>query len=175
MMKLRERQQRTGKRGFSLVEVLVYLAIFLVVATASVGFMFSLHDMVGQYRLETVLYRSGSGVMEQLLLAIRQADRVDVANTIEDDPLLGKLTVENAATTTTFALTAGALDLSINGVLYSDLTSDQVTVDGFTVYYYPLSDGREFVRVKLDLTGTVDAGISKSITLYGGAVVRGAI
>lgn len=161
--------------GFTIVEVLVYLAIFIIVATASVTFLFSLNDLVGQYRIETVLYRSGTGAMEQILLAIRQADQVDSVNTIEDSPGNGRLTVENAATTTSFTLATGDLNLEINGEQYGDLMLDEVTVDGFTVYYYPLSNGREFVRVRLSLTSAVTGTQSKSITLYGGAVVRGAI
>jgi type II secretory pathway pseudopilin PulG len=171
----RSRNIPVARFGFSLVEVLIYLAIFLMVTTASVAFMFSLDELVDQYRLETILYRSGTGVLEQVLLAIRQADQVNLVNTVEDDSLLGKLTVESAATSTTFELVAGALDLTINSIPYGDLTSEQVTVDGFTVYYYPLPGGQEFVRVKLDLTGTLDGAVSKSVSLYGGAIVRGAI
>ncbi len=162
-------------RGFTIVEVLVYLAIFIVVSTASVTFLFSLNDLVGQYRIETVLYRSGTGAMEQILLAVRQADQADPVDTIEDSPSNGRLTVENAAITTSFTLIAGDLNLEINGEQYGDLVMDEVIVDSFTVYYYPLSNNREFVRVRLSLTGAVTGMQSKSITLYGGAVVRGAI
>lgn len=168
-------KQLWRRSGFSLVEMLVYIAIFMIVTVASVGFLFSLQDLIGQYRLETTLYRSGSNVMEQILLAIRQADSVNVLNTIEDSPSTGKLTLNNLSTTTTFTLDSNALDLAINGVDYGDLTTDSVTVDGFTVYYYPMASGREFVRVRLDLTATIDGTLSKSITLNGGAVVRGAI
>jgi type II secretory pathway pseudopilin PulG len=163
------------KTGFSLVEMIVYIGIFMVVSVASVGFLFSLEDLIGQYRLETALYRSGSSVMEQVLLAVRQADLVDTLNTVEDSASTGKLTVENVSTSTSFTLDAGSLNLAINGVDYGDLTGEVVTVNGFTVYYYPTADGRQFVRVKLDLTATLNASFSKSMTFYGGAVIRGAL
>lgn len=161
--------------GFSLVEVLVYIAIFTIVSVASVGFLFSLEDLIGQYRLETALYRSGSSIMEQVLLAVRQADTVDSLNTVEDSPTTGKLTVENVSTSTTFTLDAGSLKLSINGDDFGDLTSDDVTVNGFTVYYYPTVNDHQFVRVKLSVTATLNGSLSKSATFYGGAVVRGAL
>lgn len=162
------------KSGFSLIEVLVYLSIFVILVVASVTFLFSLRDFVSQYRLETALYRSSSDALEQIVLAVRQADSVDMLNTIEDTPNAGKLTVQNAATTTVFMLDNGELLLEINSVPYGGLTRDEVVADAFTVYYYPLSDGRQFVRVRIDLTATVD-GLSKSETFYTGAVVRGAL
>ena len=121
-----------------------------------------------------MLYRSGTGVMEQIELAIRQADQVDAFNTVEDNPSAGQLTVANVSTSTSFTLNSGALDLSINGTDYGDLTSSGVTVDSFTVYHYPQTVG-EFVRVRLALTGTLNASTTKSVVLYGGAVVRGAV
>ncbi|MEN9921751.1 MAG: hypothetical protein RL097_27 [Candidatus Parcubacteria bacterium] len=163
------------EKGFSIVEVLVYLAIFMVVSVASVAFLFSLKDLVGQYRLETLLYRSGTGVMEQVLLAVRQADRVVVADTVEDTFVGGKLTLENVSTTTSFMHTAGDLDLTINGEGYGDMTMDGVIVESFTVHYYPLANNREFVRIRLSLTGTINGAQSKNAVFYGGAVVRGAI
>lgn len=166
--------KQQGQAGFTMVEMLVYLAIFLVTATASVTFMFSLDNFIDQYRLETMLYRSGTSIMEHVQLAIRQADQVDTFNTVEDNPSAGKLTVANVSTTTSFTLNGGALEMSINGTEYGDLTSNDVTVDSFTVYHYPQAVG-EFVRVRLHLTGTLDGSVSKSVILYGGAVVRGSI
>lgn len=160
-------------RGFTLVEMLVYLAIFMLVSTASVTFLLSLNDFVSQYRIETALYKSGTNAMEQVVLSLRQADDVDLLNSITNSPANGKLAVVNSASSTVFVLSAGSLDMTINGVDFGGVTDDDVTVSGFTVYHYTLTEG-EFVRVKLSLTATVNS-ITKSITLYGGSVIRGAI
>jgi type II secretory pathway pseudopilin PulG len=160
--------------GFTLVEMLVYLAIFMIVSVASVGFMLSLNNFINQYQVETTLYRSGTNIMEQVLLAIRQAEAVDLLNTTEDDPTAGALTLVNAATTTAFTFDGSVLAMSINGVDLGDVTTSSVTVESFTVYHYPLSIG-EFVRVRLVLIGTIDGAFSKQITLYGGAKIRGAL
>lgn len=160
--------------GFTMVEMLVYLSIFTVVSTASVAFIISLDDFIDQYRLETMLYRSGTNVMEQIMLAIRQADNVDLFNTIEDDPSVGRLTVENTSSTTSFTLSSNELELEIDGFNYGDLTNDSVVVDKFTVYYYSVADV-QFVRVRLALTATIDSLTTKSETFYGGGVIRGAL
>ncbi len=163
------------QQGFTLVEMLVYLAIFITVSTTAVYFLISLDDVIDEYRLETMVYRSGSGAMEQIILALRQSDQVDPLNTTIEAPLTGRLTLQSDATTTEFAINSGALNLTIDGVSYGDLTGSEVTVDGFTVYRYPVAHG-ELVRVRLDLTATLDSsGSSKSVTLYGGSVIRGSI
>jgi prepilin-type N-terminal cleavage/methylation domain-containing protein len=171
MMKLLTTAGRFTK-GFTLVEMLVYLAIFTITATASVGFLLSLKDFVDQYRIETALYQSGTNALEQIVLSIRQGDEVDLLNTIVNSPATGKLTVDRGASTTSFTLTAGTLEMAVDGVNLGDMMNVPVTVSEFTVYHYPITEG-EFVRVKLRLTATVDA-VTKTITLYGGSVVRGA-
>lgn len=161
------------RRGFTLIEMLVYLGIFLVVSTAAVGFLLSLDDFIDQYRLETRLYRSGTNIMEQILLAARQAEGVDLVGTIEDSPSNGRLTLESAATTTAFVFAANDISLAINGVEYGPMTSDAVTVDAFTVYVYDSGES-EFVRVQLELSTAVD-GVTKELILNGGTVIRGSI
>lgn len=171
MMKFAKTNKKSFQQGFTLVEMLVYLAIFVVMATASIAFLISLHKLVGQYEVETALYRSGSNVMEQIILAARQADEVDMVGTVEDDPDNGVLVVENGASTTAFTLNSGALELTMDGVNLGDMTVDAVTVDSFTVYHYAQAES-EFVRIRLVLTATV-RGTTKSATFYGGSIIRG--
>lgn len=160
--------------GFTLIEILIYLSIFLIVTTASITFVISLDNFIDQYRLETMLYRSGTNVMEQVLLAVRQADTVDFFNLVEDDPNNGKLGVENTLNSTIFTYIDGRLELEIDGFNYGDLTGDDVSVDDFTVYYYSVAN-IQFIRVRISLTATLDALTSKSETFYGAGVIRGAI
>ena len=160
-------------RGFTLVEMLVYLAIFMVVSTASVTFLISLNDFIRQYKIETILYKSGTNAMEQIILGIRQADQVNMLNSTFNSPSTGRLTVEHGASSTAFLLNAGTLEISIDGTNLGDVLNDNVSVSEFTVYHYPLAVG-ELVRVKLRLDATVGT-VTKSLTLYGGSVVRGSI
>ncbi len=179
MIKLFGKKSKNKKPGFTLVEILVYLAILMVVSTSSVTFLLSLDDLMDQYRLETILYRSGTDTLEQILLAIRQADRIDPVNTIEDNPTSGKLALVNGVDSTTFTFvnipSGTRLDLDINDNDYGNMLMDGVTVDDFTVYHYDMAVGN-LVRVRLTLTATLaPSGASKTITLYGGAVIRGDI
>lgn len=164
---------RIREQGFTLVEMLVYLAIFVTVATASVTLMISLSTFVDQYRIETRLYRSGTSIMEQVLLAARQADQVVLTGTELATSTAGRVQFENSATTTDFILENNTVTLTINGEAQGSLTSSGVVVDGFTVYRYDTTNG-ELVRVRLDMTST-NNGVTRSLSVQGGAVIRSAI
>lgn len=163
--------RRFTQLGFTLTEMLVYLAIFTIVTTAAVGFLLSLDRFIDQYRLETMLYRSGTNAMEQIILSIRQAESIDLLNTTEDTSGAGRLTVTDGTVTTEFLLTGNELHYIVDSTDLGDLTSGAVTVTDFIVYYYP---DEELVRVRLDLVGTLGT-VTKTQTLYAGAVIRGAL
>ncbi len=157
--------------GFTLIEVLVYLAIFIMVTTASVYLLLSLDEVVDRYRVNTLLYRSGSGALEHMVVELRRADQFNAAGSVTNDSATGTLAILDGATSTVFAKSSDELLLSINSVNYGNIVDDSVEVDGFTVYQYSTAIGT-LIRVKLELTATVGSS-SKSTTLYGGAVIRG--
>jgi len=160
-------------RGFTLVEMLIYVAILLIVSTASILFIISLDRLVTQYRIETALYRSGSGVLEQVLVGIRQADSLDALNSVFENNSAGALALTNGASSTEFVLESGQLNLILDGQEYGSLTSDEVTVTDFTVFRHPTAIG-DLVRVRLGLSVTLN-GVDKNITLYAGGVIRGSL
>lgn len=166
------RYQSTTK-GFTLVEMMIYITILLIVATASVSFLVSLNRFITQYRIETALYRSGTSVLEQVLVGIRQADSFDSLNSIVENSSAGALAVTNDVADTEFVLDGGSLKLFVDGVDYGSLTSESVTVSDFTVFRHQTAVG-DLVRVRLGLTATIN-GVSKSVTLYAGGVIRGAL
>lgn len=157
--------------GFTLIEALVYIAILLTVSAMSVVFLFSLSDIVAEYRVETDLYRSSSNSMEQIILSLRQADTFELTS-VEDNEN-GVLAVSDGATTTVFTRNGTELQLRIDGEDFGNMLRDTVSVTNFTVYKYDTAIG-EFVRVRLSLTATV-GGVTKDMTVYGGSVIRGAL
>jgi type II secretory pathway pseudopilin PulG len=159
--------------GFTLLEVLVYLAILIVVSTVAVSLLVSLDDIIDRYRVDTALYRSGTNVMEQVVVELRRGDEFNVASSVLNDSATGTIAINNGATTTIISRVGDELRLTVNGVEYGNLLQDSVAVTGFTVYKSDTASGT-FVRVKLELTATVES-VSKSIDLYGGAVIRGDI
>jgi type II secretory pathway pseudopilin PulG len=164
---------RNKQRGFTLIEMLVYLGIFMLVSTASVTFLLSLDDFIDQYKVETALYRSGTNIMEQIVVELRQSDQYDSLNSIIENPDTGVLAIQNGASSTVFTKTGDDIALTKGGVSYGNLNSDNASVTAFTVYRYVTAVGT-LVRVHVRLSATVDE-TTKVVDLYGGAVIRGAI
>ena len=162
-----------GKKGFTLIELLVYLAILMLVSITSVTFLLSLDEFIEQYKIETALYRSGTNALEQIVVALRQAEQLDGTGTVLNDPATGQLSLIAGATTTQFMKVGNEVQLVVNGVNQGSLTNDTVLVTGFTVYQYDAGAG-SLVRVRLELSGAV-GGVSKDIDLYSGAIIRGAL
>jgi prepilin-type N-terminal cleavage/methylation domain-containing protein len=163
--------KRHLQKGFTLVEVLVYLAIFVMVTTAATYLLITLNDVVDRYRVNTVLYRSGSSALEHMVVELRQANQFNTAGSVVNTAATGTLAVINNSTSTTFTKSSDELLLSINSVDYGNIVDDAVEVDGFTVYQYNTTVGT-LVRLKLELTATVGSS-TKSMTFYGGSVIRG--
>lgn len=166
-------KSRIKSKGFTLIEMLVYLAIFMIVSTASVTLLLSLNEFIDQYQVETALYRSGSNIMEQIVVELRQADQFDSVNSVIDTPATGVLAISNGSATTRFTKTGDDIVLTKDGVSFGSLNTDSVSVTGFTVYRYTSAAGT-FVRVHVQLTSSVD-DTTKSLDLYGGAIIRGAL
>jgi Tfp pilus assembly protein PilW len=160
-------------KGFTIVELLIYLAILMIVSIASVSFLISLDEFIDQYKIETALFRSGTNVLEQIVVELRRSNQLDVVNTVINDPAAGQLSIRNGATTTEFAKVGNQLQLTVNGVNQGSLTNETVIVTGFTVYQYSAGEGT-LIRVRLELSGTTGT-VTKDIDLYGGAIIRGSL
>jgi type II secretory pathway pseudopilin PulG len=160
-------------QGFTLLEVLVYLAILIIVSTVAVSLLVSLDDVIDRYRVDTALYRSGTNVMEQVVVELRRGDEFNVASSVLNTSATGTIAIDNGATTTIISRVGDEMRLTINGEEYGNLLQDPVIVTGFTVYKYDTTSGT-FVRVKLELSATIES-VTKTIDLYGGAVIRGDI
>jgi aspartate aminotransferase-like enzyme len=156
--------------GFSLVETLVYLSIFIVVSTASVYVLFSLNEIIDNYRVTTSLYRSGANVMEQIVTSIREADQLSGATVLHASST-GVLAVMNGTQTTQFTKAGDDLLFSKAGASFGSLLAPNVDVIGFTVFQYPTTVGT-LVRVKLDLEAT-SGSTTRAVSLYGGSIIRG--
>lgn len=161
------------KKGFTLVEMLVYIAILVSVATGAITFLISLDDLIDNYTVETALYRSGANVMEHVLVGLREANQLDSVNTVSLNSLTGALSLNNDGVNTRFVKVGDELQLTKAGVSQVNMLEGDVIVTGFTIYEYDTGAGT-LIRVHLELTGTVES-ITKDINLYGGAIIRGAL
>ncbi len=156
--------------GFSLIEVLVYIAVTVSISLAGVLTYLSLNSGLVRSATERSVNHAAQVALERITRDIRGATTVNAAqSTLGSSP--GVLTLTNAATTTNYSVSGGALILEVDGVTLGPLTGSGVTVEDFTVNRY-VGTSTELVRVKLTLSAVTTAA-STTRTYYTSAVLRG--
>lgn len=165
---LHKRPQTTS--GFSLVEILVYIAVLVLVSLAGVLTYLSLSTTLVRYETERAVGHAAQVTLERMVRDIRGATSINSAlSTFGSSP--GALALVSGATTTEFSLTGGNVRLAVNGVDIGPLTSDDVTVDGLLFTQY-VGTSTVLVRVALTLSAANEAA-STTRTFYESAVLRG--
>lgn len=159
-------QQHMSTRGFTLVEMLVYIGVLALVALGSVTALLSLDELLAQHRAEQLVLRSATTALERILLDIRSSDTVVTA--VGTHP--GSLTLVQAGVNRSYQLSGVALEVLTNGVSDGLLTEEGVAVTN--VQFYGYSSTTEMVRVALTLSATVgDSTATRNFNA--GAVLRG--
>jgi prepilin-type N-terminal cleavage/methylation domain-containing protein len=157
------------EKGFSLVEMLVYMAVFLLIASALVITFLSFDTTLIRNKTERVLAQEARVGLEHMLLAIRHADSVDtVLSTLDTSP--GELILEGDETIR-FYLSGGILIMEVDGETLGPITSDAVTVEDIT-FNYQSSAATDVVRIELELSSVTKAA-STTRTFNAGAILRG--
>lgn len=155
--------------GYSLVEMLVYLAVLILVMFAGVTTYLSLDTVIVRNQTERTLTSSAQMSFERVVHEIRTAEAVNTgASTFGVSP--GVLVLTNGATTTTFSISGSRLIVSRDGTEIGPLTSDDVVVEDmtFTRYAGAVTD---MIRVSLTLSANSKSA-STTRTYYMSAVLR---
>lgn len=160
----------TSGRGFTLIEMLVYMAVLVVVVGALVTTFLSFNTVFFRNTAERALTEEARIALEYILGSIRQADMVNVAESVlESSP--GTLVLSTNGIETTFEVSSSTLTVSEDGNEVGPLTSDAVGVDALTFIRYE-DTATELVRIALTLS--VDTPVyTTTKTFYASAVVRG--
>ena len=160
--------------GYSLVEMIIYVAILSAISAIVVNMLLSL---TGSYRTISALRiaeHSGIDSMERMTRDIRGATSVDTGNsTLNSSPGVLTLisTINFVSTTTKFYVQNGVLKVDINGSYFGPLTLSNTLV---TNLVFRLLNSGTSNAVKIDLTvqGTVGA-TTKTKTYHSTVILRG--
>lgn len=159
------------KSGFTLIEMLVYISIFTIVSGGAIGLLFSLDDLFVQYKLKQNLLASGTTIMERVLLEVREANNLVLADSVIASSTAGVISLDKGVETIKISKNGNKLELYRDGNLDSVINSSNVEVLGATFYYYE-QNGVELVRVRLDLRSSVESQI-EDWSVAGGTIIRG--
>ncbi|OIP77403.1 MAG: hypothetical protein AUK16_01940 [Parcubacteria group bacterium CG2_30_44_11] len=156
--------------GFSLVEMLVYIALLVIVMTAAISTILSFSEAFVGYKTEKVLTRQLSDVVERLQYDIRNSIAVNaVGSTLDVTP--GTLVLDRIGSSVTYTLAAGVVTVAENTGPALPLTGGVVTVTALTFSQFD-SGVTELVRLEITATATI-GNYTKTETYQTSALLRG--
>lgn len=165
-----------SRRGVSLIEVIVYVAIFAVLSALTVNILLSISQALTAIRVTRAFNGTAAVAMERMIREIRQArDIVEGESTLGASP--GVLTLDtyvdpggNTKIKRKFSISGGALTLQEGSNPSIPFTAG-VTIANLT-FWSTGAPSSQAVRVELALTAG-SGKYMKQQTFYGTAVLRG--
>jgi prepilin-type N-terminal cleavage/methylation domain-containing protein len=158
------------KKGFSLVEMLIYISILTVFTVFVVSSLLSMTKAYKHVKSAKDLNHAALVSMERMTRAIQNASSVNATES-SFDTYNGKLSVVSGTTTSTFMLTDGVLYGQTNFVTDGPLTLPSVTVNKLQFTSITASSSRA-IKVQLGISsGSGDAAISEEF--YSTVLMRG--
>lgn len=163
------------KKGFSLIEMIIYAAILSILTIVTINATFSTIRSFAEFKVSRDLNSSAFSLLERLTREIRLAHGIDFPqSSLNVNP--GRLTLltkdaVDADTTVEFYVENNALKIKEGGVATGSLTSSSTAVTNFTVRSL-LSANSSAIKAELGLTAA-RGEISKSGNFYTTILLRG--
>ncbi len=157
-------KKQNYSKGYSLIELVVYIALFVVISIVIVQSLVFVMKTYANARSFRALQQNGELVMERITREVRQSSSVTTASSVFGvNP--GTLVVSGTDSggsvyTDTFSVVSGAIQLSKTGTV-STLSTNEVTVSGLTFWNITTTNSNA-IKVKLDLTTVKAPIVSKS-------------
>lgn len=147
------------KNGFTLVELIIYVAIFAVIVSVFVVLVLDMIKYQAKITMDKNVLAQSQRAMEMITLEIRHAEEVYLATSVFDTHL-GQLSLKTrrylptgeTSTYVDFYLGSdGQLYLKKEGLADQSLTSTKVKIKNLVFTLLP-ADNKEFVRIQLTAT-----------------------
>jgi hypothetical protein len=163
-----------SQKGFSLIELVIYIAVFSFTLSTTVAFTVLFLRSYGDLKISNNINNSAVVSLERMVREIRSAESVDLVQSILNTDQ-GRLVINTTdefgePLELDFYLSGGSLLLGKNGVYFGMLTRDGVSVDKllFRVSNNGVSD---IVKIEMDLTNNIGEK-SKTETFSVSALLR---
>lgn len=144
---------KRAQRGFTLVEIIVYSAIFVLLLGAIVNSVILLSNSYERIKLTKNVQSSGLTAMDRITRDVRSASGVSGTSTVYNVPggALALIIPDSGGGADTFRyyLSGGRVLLDKNGVLFGPLTADSVNVS--SLVFRPVTTGNSS-GVKIEMT-----------------------
>ncbi len=164
------------KKGFSLVETLVYLALLVLML---LGVVNTLTALVSSYRKVSAvraIETSAINSMDRILRETKDATGIDSAlssfNVTSGALALYGLDANGSSTPMKFALSGGRIVLYENNISLGPITSEDVNVTSLVFRQYSTTTSSA-IKVEMIMTNVASSSFAITKNFYGTAVLRG--
>lgn len=158
-------------RGYTLLEIVVYVGVLAIVAVLVVGSTLSIYRAFAKTRVERKLALNGDVALETIIRDIRAATSSNpIVSVFGASP--GVLQINTGNSLEKFSLSGTIFQIKKGGGPTANLTSLDVKVANL-IFYATSTDVSEIISVAF----TLEAGsgiFKKTKNFYGSAVMRGA-
>ncbi|KKS04992.1 MAG: hypothetical protein UU82_C0039G0009 [Candidatus Nomurabacteria bacterium GW2011_GWC2_41_8] len=165
-MKITKLKIKNCRRGYAVLELLFYIALFAVLSLVVIDAMIVMARSFKETTLQAELMQGGT-MVERISREIRQAYDIDVASTSIDL----KLNTTGVNTAVEFKLVGSDIQFLENGAVTGNLNSSSIVITGLTFTQITTVKGK---AVKLFLTIQSSNDISnRTQDFYDTVVLRG--
>lgn len=171
----RQKNVARGIRGFSLIEITLYVALFSMLTLTSMNTLFQAVRAFNDLRLSRDINDSSVQIMERLTRDIKSASAVDLVNsTFDANP--GRLTLNTTSASGTpmtieYSVATSTLRLKEGGIDRGSLMSAKTKIDAL-IFHYINTGSTVGVKIELHLSSS-RSGVSDVDHFYDTAVLRG--
>ena len=161
--------KKTNIFGFTLIEMLVYIAILSIIAVVVINSMLSLKDSYINFKVSRNVTIAALSSIDRMTREIRLADTITGTSTFDVHPGVLGLSF-GGSTTTEFYLNEGTLKISENSTEIGALTRNEATITNL-VFRQLGSGSADMIRIEMTIESTVGT-TTLSKDFYTGAVLR---
>lgn len=162
-------------KGYSLIEMIVYLAIFTSVSVLVINSFITVLGSFSATRTNRDLLESGAVVIERITREIRQAESIDTINSVFNSSpgalQLNSIDSGGSQMTIKFSVTNGAINLYEGGTLVGNLLGQNITATSLVFRRITTTNG-EGVKIELTLQDNISKNL-QTANFYNTIILRG--
>ena len=163
-----------NEKGFSLIETIIYIAIFSMIVTTFVSFSSSMTRVRLHNQMVLEVNDQGQNTMKIITQTIRNASAVNSLAMGNTDSSLNLTTFTPATSPTIFSESSGVLYIKEGSSSQIALTNNKVVISNLAFSNFSHSNTGDIIKISFTLSSLTSGGLggSYAFTFNGSAQLR---
>ena len=163
-----------NKDGFTLVEMIIYIAIFSIFIGTLVSFFITMNSSRINNQITLEVNNQGNDVMRVMTQSIRNATSINTPSTSSLSNTLSLVTPDLSKNPTIFSVTDGILYMTEGSGPSISLTNDKVSLSNLVFSNLSNPNTLGSVQVRFTLTSTIlnTNSVFKNVDFYGSGSIK---